>query len=162
MCAIYSPNAMNKPNDIELLLLRSKVKKPFELQVAGTSMLPVLRHGDTVTVCRKDDYEVGDILVFIYKNGEVLVHRLLAVENGRFFCKGDNSFRVEDIDAGHIVGAVMLEHDQHRGVDFIAASRAVGRAFRRCGYDITKTISTHEYQTYRQKYLENTHEIHKE
>ena len=153
---------MNDPNAIQLLLLRSKVKKPFELQVAGTSMLPVLRDGDTVSVCRKDEYEVGDILVFVYKNNEVLVHRLLAVENGRFFCKGDNSFRLEDVGAEHIVGAVITEDDAHRGGDFIAASLGVGRAFRRCGYDIEKTKKTPEYLEYKQRYLENTHEIHKE
>ena len=123
--------------------------------VSGISMVPVLHDGDTVSVCRKDGYEVGDILVFVYKSGELLVHRLLKVENDRYFCKGDNSFRLEDVDADHIIGAVILENDAHRNDSFISASLRINGIFRRCGYDIAKTRETAEYQAYSMKYLQD-------
>ena len=54
-----------------------------ELTVTGSSMEPVLHHGDTITVQNKESYEIGDILVFLYKHQELLVHRLLKIEKGR-------------------------------------------------------------------------------
>ncbi len=80
----------------KILMFRSRIKKPFRLSVAGNSMLPILHAGDSILVCRKDIYEEGDILVFFYKQNELLVHRLLKIKNGRYFCKGDNAFRLED------------------------------------------------------------------
>ncbi len=82
----------------QLLILQSKRKQPFKLTIEGTSMLPVLHPGNCISICAKEDYIVGDILVFFYKNDTLLVHRLLKIENGRYFCKGDNSFRLEDVE----------------------------------------------------------------
>lgn len=68
---------MNDLTPKQLLLLRAKVKKPFELSVDGISMLPILHPDDSIKVCAKDEYTVGDILVFFYKDDSLLVHRLL-------------------------------------------------------------------------------------
>ena len=48
----------------QLLLFRSKLRTPFEITIEGTSMLPVLHPGERVSVCGKDDYQIGDIIVF--------------------------------------------------------------------------------------------------
>ena len=146
---------MNKLNSEEInnLMLRAKIQKPFELIVSGTSMLPVLREGDTVQICGKEEYEAGDILVFLYKENEVLVHRLLKIEEGRYFCKGDNSFRLEDIAKEQIIGVVILEKDPHRTDTFLKDSYQINRIFRRCKYDIEETKKTPEYLLYRQTYL---------
>lgn len=56
----------------QLLLLRAKIKRPYELTVDGTSMLPILSPGDRVKVCAKDDYSIGDILVFFSKEDTML------------------------------------------------------------------------------------------
>ena len=138
---------------VEAILLRAKIRRPFELTVSGTSMLPVLNHGDTISAIAKDKYEPGDILVFIYKQGEILVHRLLKFENERFYCKGDNSFRLEDIGIEQIIGAVILENDPHRSNAFIHDSYSVNRAFRRCKYNAAETVMTPEYISYRNTYL---------
>lgn len=139
---------------IELLMLRAKIPNPFELTVTGISMMPVLHNGDTISVCRKEHYAPGDILVFVYKQDEVIVHRLLKIEKDRYYCKGDNSFRLEDISAEQIAGAVLLPDDPHRGARFLEASYQINRIFRRCGYSKDLTIQTKEYRLYRQTYLE--------
>lgn len=138
----------------KILLLRSKIKKPFNLIVAGISMLPILHEGDTVSVCRKDSYEIGDILVFFYKQNELLVHRLLKIEKDRYFCKGDNAFRLEDISDEQILGAVLLENDLHKTEEFINDSYRINRIFRSYKYNIELTKQDPEYRLYQNKYLE--------
>ena len=144
---------MNDLTPKQLLLLRAKVKKPFELSVDGVSMLPILHPGDSIKVCATDEYMIGDIFVFFYKDDSLLVHRLLKVENGRYFCKGDNAFRLEDIEKQNIVGAVMLDHDANNSPDFITASYSMSRIFRKMGYNSDKMKSSAEYAEYAQNYL---------
>lgn len=139
----------------QLLLLRAKCQKPFKLTVEGISMLPILHPGDSITICSKDKYLVGDIVVFFYKNDEPLVHRILEINRGRYFCKGDNSFRIENVDRSALVGAVFLDADPNNTPEFIAASYAVNRIFRRCGYDVDKVKTISEYIEYKEKYLNN-------
>ena len=139
----------------KLLMLKSKLHRPFEIIVEGTSMQPILYHGQIITVCWHDRYSVGDILVFFYKNDALLVHRLLKIQNGRYFCKGDNSFRLEDIGSENIVGAVILEFDANNTSEFIADSYLISRIFQRNGYDIAKTKASLEYMAYEKKHLRN-------
>ena len=142
------------PEIQKILLFRSKIGKPFQLTVAGTSMLPILHAGDAISVCRKDIYEIGDILVFFYKQNELLVHRLLRIENDRYFCKGDNAFRLEDISADQILGTVLLENDPHKTDEFINDSYKINRIFRKCRNNTELTKRDPEYQIYYRKYLE--------
>ena len=74
-----------------------QAKGQADIHVSGISMNPTLFEGDIVTVRSFEDYELGDIIVFSYKHHELLVHRLLKKENNRYFCKGDNSLRLEDM-----------------------------------------------------------------
>ena len=144
---------MNNFTIKSLLMLRTKINKPFELKVDGISMLPILHPGDTVKVCAKDEYTAGEILVFFYKEEALLVHRLLRIENGRYFCKGDNSFRLEDIGKDDIIGSVMLDEDANNTIDFIAKSYSMSRIFRKLAFDSEKTKSTAEYAKYTEKYI---------
>lgn len=153
---------MNTLEPIDILMLRANCGKPFDLRVSGTSMHPILHDGDTITVCRRDSYQIGDILVFLYKDNTVLVHRLLKIQNGRYFCKGDNAFRLEDITDDQIVGAVQLNDDSNKTDAFITASLQISKIFRKCGYDTEMVKQTSEYLAYAETYLENHHEISKE
>lgn len=136
------------------LLLRSKMKLSLKLKVEGTSMIPILQPGDSIVVCPKEEYVVGDILVFYYKNDDLLVHRLLQIRNGRLLCKGDNSFRIEDILPDQIIGAVQLEIDPNRTEDFIGASLKINKIFRTCGYNSDLIRQHPEYIEYKNKYIE--------
>ncbi len=139
--------------EAQILLIRSRLRVPFELTVSGVSMNPVLQNGDTVSVCSRDEYYPGDILVFVYKNSEILIHRLLKTEKGRYFCKGDNSFRIEDVEKDAIAGAITLQSDRNNNPSFISASSAIGGIFKKLGYSKEKTVQTPEYIDYKEKYL---------
>ncbi|MFR5073747.1 MAG: S24/S26 family peptidase, partial [Bianqueaceae bacterium] len=100
----------------KILIARAKAqnKKAFTVSVSGSSMEPVLYEGEHVEVLPQVAYEVGDILVYYYKQEGLLVHRLLKIQDNRYFCKGDNALRLEDVEREAIVGAVQLEQDPHR------------------------------------------------
>lgn len=136
----------------QTLLIRAK--HGVKMTVDGVSMEPVLHQGDTIIVKKKESYEIGDILVFLYKSQELLVHRLLKIENGRYFCKGDNSLRLEDVEASHIIGSVSLNYDPYRENKFIQASLEISRIFRHSGFQREVTMETDAYKNYRINYLE--------
>ena len=97
---------MNHDLMIKLLYANLRANREMTLTVTGVSMNPTMHEGDHVTVCRADSYAVGEVLVFLYK-GELLIHRLIKIENNRYFCKGDNAFRLEDVTFGEIAGKVI-------------------------------------------------------
>ena len=113
-------------------------------------MEPTLIEGDLITIIKSDNYTIGDILVFDYKNEGLLVHRLLKTSN-RYFCKGDNSFRLEDMPAENIIGKVTAVNGvpiavwQKWKMDL---SYAVNRSFVKSKYDITNTMQTDIYKLY--------------
>ena len=132
---------------------RAQNKKPFTVSVSGSSMEPILYEGERVTVLPQVAYEVGDILVYYYKQEGLLVHRLLKIQDSRYFCKGDNALRLEDVDREEIIGAVQLEQDTHRTRAFIELSLDVNAVFRQTGYDRVRTLQSETYQLYYTKYL---------
>lgn len=135
--------------------------KDMTITVSGTSMHPTMHEGDKVTIRGSDTYAVGDILVFTYK-GELLIHRLLKIDKNKYFCKGDNSFRLEDVTPDCIAGKVILHNGKplYPPPDYLMSlSYLVNRAFRKCGYDTAKTKQTKIYRFYKQiimKEEENT------
>lgn len=127
-----------------------RLKGQANITVTGVSMEPTLFAGDVVTVCL-GEYRPGDILVFYYKEDKLLIHRLLDIKEDRYFCKGDNAFRVEDFTQEQLVGKVVLVNGQplEPWPDWeIALSRAVGKEFRRCCYDAVLTKESKIYQLY--------------
>ena len=120
------------------------------ITVTGNSMYPCLLEGDVVTIEQCEEYKTGDILVFDYKNEGLLIHRLLKHTN-RYFCKGDNSFRLEDIDYNQIIGKAISVNQQpilpweSWKIDL---SYAVNREFFKSHYNIQQTIKTKVYKLY--------------
>ena len=70
-------------------ILRSQLSsgRDVDITVTGVSMEPSLYATEVVTIRRAESYEVGDILVFLYKNNELLIHRLLRIKDKRCFCQ---------------------------------------------------------------------------
>ena len=139
------------------LKLQMKTGKTVTITVAGISMQPTLYEGDRITIQRRSKYNVGDILVFVYKNSMILTHRLLRIDNDCFYCKGDNAFRLEDIAYDQIIGAVIMINGkipERWDSNEIQMSYAVNRAFVRNRYDTEITKTTIEYQEY-MKYVLN-------
>ncbi|MBQ9162094.1 MAG: HPr-rel-A system PqqD family peptide chaperone [Clostridia bacterium] len=141
-----------------IMYLRLKSGADVDITVTGVSMEPSLREGDVVTVRRADSYDVGDILVFRYKSGELLIHRLLLINDGRYFCKGDNALRLEDVEYGQIAGKVIKRNGEEPlalttvGLEL---SYLISRVFRKSGYDASQTKQSGIYRFYKQ-YINQT------
>ena len=143
---------MDKNLLTKLLFANLCAGRDMTIKVIGVSMEPTFFEGDSVTVQRSESYHIGDILVFTYK-GELLIHRLLKIENGRYFCKGDNAFRLEDMTIEEIAGKVILHNGQPLApcpAHLISLSYLVNRTFRKCGYDLSKTKQSGIYRFYHQ------------
>jgi len=146
---------MNNQTILTLLKFQLMNKKSVEITVAGSSMNPVLKDGDRIRIEHRDSYAIGDILVFSYKNQELLVHRLLQIKEGKYFCKGDNSMRLEDIAEDQILGVVIVNEDKNNTNEFVTASLHIAKLFRSCRYDIEKTMEHTDYIEYKHNFLEN-------
>lgn len=138
-------------------ILRSQLSRNIDadISVTGVSMEPSLYAGDVVTIRRCESYDVGDILVFIYKNDELLIHRLLRIKDQRYFCKGDNAFRLEDVLYEQILGKVVKVNGKDVSPvapQQIELSYMVNRAFRKSGYRVDETKKSGIYRFY-QKYI---------
>lgn len=146
----------------KLLLAQTNSGKEVDISVVGISMNPTLYENDVITVKKYKDYEIGDILVFIYKSEELLVHRLLKKKNDKYFCKGDNSFRLEDITKDQIAGKVIRVNNMQVALCskcLITLSYMVNCAFKNCRYDICKTKETQIYKLYQKTILRNEEKI---
>lgn len=136
---------------IKKLLLGTTIK----VHVRGESMEPVLREGDIITI-RKKEYRKGDILLFIYEGKELLVHRLLKITDNYCYCKGDNSFRLEQISKNDVLGAVEAINENavlNSSLEFLEESKLINDIYIMNNCDIEKVKKTREYKEYYKKYL---------
>ena len=58
----------------------------------GYSMYPMLRHRKDVSTIRIVDrpFRVNDVPVYRTKSGKLIMHRIIAIKNGRYIIRGDN------------------------------------------------------------------------
>lgn len=141
------------------LELQLNKKGELVLDVVGNSMLPAFAEGDCIKIKKADNLSAGDIIVFVY-NMNLLVHRILCIRQETLYCKGDNSFRIEEITYDDILGKVtgamrsraaaeqteikLPEPDE----EFLALSMAVGREFLRLGCDRERMRESQVFQQY--------------
>ena len=144
---------MNNDTQIKILQLQLKTVGHAMLTVSGDSMVPVLSDGDVVTLKQENQYMVGDILVYPYKEGKLLIHRLLRIDNCRYYCKGDNSLRLEDVDISEIIGKVVLVNGNElppNSPSHTKLSYAINRLFvKKYRYDSSKIVNDHLYKHYK-------------
>ena len=76
---------------------RAKLQRGYDIEITarGTSMAPFIIDGESVLVRAKEDYQVGEVLLFFYKDTDVLLHRLVKKEQGSLYCKGYKCYRLE-------------------------------------------------------------------
>ena len=82
-----------------------KLKGKLCFKVKGVSMLPTIQDGERVEVFVSNNYYEGEIILFIY-NKRFLLHRIIKIHNGFYFCKGDNTVSLERIRIEDIIGKV--------------------------------------------------------
>ncbi|MBE7057139.1 MAG: hypothetical protein E7388_06865 [Ruminococcaceae bacterium] len=146
--------------EYKILLTKIKTLGRYQIYVSGMSMFPCLLPNDLITIESQDEYNIGNVVVFLYKHGEILVHRIVKKNNYTIFCKGDNSFRLEDIQESQIVGKVISYCRNGLNClikaadeEFINMSYRVGQEFRKVGYDKEKLMLTKNYIKYYYRYI---------
>lgn len=141
---------MDKDLLYKILFTRLSSGARVDIKIEGVSMNPYFKEDDVVSVEKANEYTLGDVLVFIYK-GTLLIHRLIKIENGRYFCKGDNAFRLEDMTLNDISGkAILLNGKPIPPVPdwFIYLSYQINRIFRKSGFNVQKTKESGIYRFY--------------
>jgi signal peptidase I len=103
------------PNILELARLELTKKRPFRLQVSGSSMSPSICDGDYVTVepAVSQKIRIGDIILLASISNTALVHRVTKIEerNGVsvLITRGDAANGQDvPIPISHVLGRVTL------------------------------------------------------
>lgn len=78
-------------------------------------MYPLMETDDTITIIRKDEYKVGDIVLYTKKE-RLILHRIIyKTEEGIYILVGDNAHGYEDQAADfEILGAAEQIIDTNR------------------------------------------------
>ena len=72
--------------------------KTFSFPVKGTSMRPLFKNGDVVTLKKFDSNpKIGDILFFRRPDGAFVLHRLRKIKNGKLYIVGDHQTALEKV-----------------------------------------------------------------
>lgn len=139
-----------------LLRTNLKYRSNTVISVRGTSMLPMFRPGDWITVERASSPKIGEIFVFLYK-GTLTVHRLVKIEDDLAFLKGDNAMRLEDVRTEDLIGRVTEVNGRTPAAfppELIGIALLVNREFRRCAYSAEKVKKSDIYIQYERKIRE--------
>ena len=147
---------------INFLFLKKKLlcDKKINIKVSGNSMFPALKDGDLIDIQKKEKYIIGDIIVFLYEDTELLVHRLVAKSNGYYLFKGDNAFRIEKANANSIIGYVTHIYRNNNvllppkvEINFIKSSLEISFLYQALGFDESKLKDSKTYSAYKEQYL---------
>lgn len=141
-------------NQDAVLRLYMKGHAEANLKVSGISMEPVLFEGDVIHIMC-GEYRIGDVLVFVYKHREILVHRYVGVSGNRLLCKGDNAFRLEDIEESAVFGKVdrivsngTIYQLPNFPESFSHMSKEIGNLFLKNRYDVSATKADPLYKEF--------------
>ncbi|AXV38591.1 MAG: S24/S26 family peptidase [Methanobacteriaceae archaeon] len=63
---------------------------PMPAVVNGDSMVPTLKNGQQIVVLKTDNYKVGDIVVAVHPEYDLIVKRLSKIEGDRVYLTSDN------------------------------------------------------------------------
>ena len=77
--------------------------------VKGSSMFPLLRHRDIISISPIiDPIRIGDIMAFVSDENKIVVHRFLIKRGKKYILKGDfmEKSRIETVEKNRILGRV--------------------------------------------------------
>ena len=150
---------MNPSLFMKYTKIRLQSGQSVVVTVGGESMAPILHNGDQVRVVRQDEYAVGNILMYDYKEEGALLHRLLEIRDGHFFCKGDNSYRLEEVAEADVYGVAIAVVRDGIEVPLVCpeglpqSSLAVHKHLKELGLNLDALYKSELYQTYKKRYL---------
>lgn len=101
---------MTLPNEILLAEVNRMLQEghPVVIMTKGNSMLPFIRGDkDNVELLRNDNPAVGDLALCEIAPGHYVLHRIIAIDDGRITLKGDGNLRgTEHCRIGNLCGTV--------------------------------------------------------
>lgn len=89
-------------------------------RVVSGSMQPTIQIGDIIIIKKEDNYKVGDIVTYREKNGTLITHRIIKINESTVVTKGDyNNTEDSEISVASIQGKVIFKfHDIFRYLNF--------------------------------------------
>lgn len=149
----------------QLLILKSMKKNKLSLvmTINGLSMYPMLMENDRIKVIPSLSYKIGEVVVYLYQNEEVLVHRIIHKWGSYYICKGDNSYRLEKINCHQILGKVqtierenkifLIDYSKKDLGRLCFLSYRIGKIHIKNHLDVNKTKNSITYKIYKKYFL---------
>ena len=86
-------------------------------RIGSGSMSPYLKINDIIISKKSNNYLEGDVITFYAKDGSVVTHRIVTIDNNKIITKGDANNTVDSsIQKENIIGKVIFSI---KGVGFI-------------------------------------------
>ncbi len=83
----------------------------------GISMRPLLSERETIVVIAPKTAKKNDIVLYIRKNGQYVLHRLKNEDNDFYYMRGDNTYGLEQIEKSQAIGVVTHIHRKGNVID---------------------------------------------
>lgn len=103
----------NKMIDLYPIILEALEKDmTFKFPVNGTSMRPMLKTNDVVTLDKPNDLKVGDIVLYRRLNGAFILHRIIKINNDSYSIVGDHQTGIEKGIKGNQIIAKVISYQK--------------------------------------------------
>ncbi len=80
----------------------------FTFPIKGTSMRPLLKNGDTVTIIKVDNnIKKGDIVFYRRDDNTFVLHRIRKIKNNILYIVGDHQTKLEEVKYDNLIGVVI-------------------------------------------------------
>lgn len=142
---------------IEFIL---SINLDIKLRINGDSMLPDLQNNEIVKIVKCDNYELGDVVLFVYENKYLLIHRIVSLNKDYYFCKGDNAFKIEQIPHKNVYGKCVCKIRNDKEIQLnkidrkaLELSYKIGILLKELNYDYEKVKVSDIYNEYNNYYL---------
>lgn len=109
---------MEKETNATLVANALKNKGAVAFAPNGDSMWPFIKnHGQTVIVeSVKKTPSVFDVILFVRKDGTLVLHRVLAVGYEKLIVCGDSQFNTETIDVNSVIGVMTSFYKRKKAI----------------------------------------------
>ena len=99
---------MIKVNSFYPLILEAfKENKTFSFPINGSSMRPMLKSLDIVTIKKIDELKKGDIVFFKRLDNSFVLHRIRNIKNDKYYIVGDHQTKIELVNKDQLIGKVI-------------------------------------------------------
>ena len=90
-----------------LMLEAFNDNKSFSFPVKGTSMRPMLKNDDVVTIVSINNYKKGDILLYKRLDESFVLHRVRKIKNNKLYIVGDHQTGLEEVNYNQVIAKVI-------------------------------------------------------